>query len=111
AQQAIRLRDDFLSVAGHELKTPLASLLLQIQGLERLARKGALAEDLDRVLDRLRRMVESGERLDRLIRELLDISRVASGHLAIDRAEVDLVALVREVVARHRDDLDGPPSP
>jgi signal transduction histidine kinase len=97
AQAAIAVRDDFLSIAGHELKTPLAALQLQIQGLLHQARKEHLA---DRFLERLVKTEGHVTRLDSLIGELLDVSRITRGRLTIQREAMDLAALVSEVTDR-----------
>jgi PAS domain S-box-containing protein len=95
-QASIQIRDDFLAVAGHELKTPLAALLMQIQGLLRAARSHRTL-DLEARLDKA---AEGGLRLERLINQLLDVSRITAGRLSLELEPVDLVALVREVVSR-----------
>jgi CHASE1-domain containing sensor protein len=97
---ALRLRDDFLSIAGHELRTPLSALMLQIDGIDRAASRGAFAADPAQLLDRIRKTRAHTERLERLIGELLDVARISEGHLALQREEMDLVALAREVAER-----------
>ncbi|HWQ12313.1 MAG TPA: ATP-binding protein [Roseiflexaceae bacterium] len=96
AQEAIRIRDMFLSIAAHELKTPLATLLGYTGLLLRRAeRSGALSEqDL-----RLLRVIDAqGGRLNRLVVSLLDLSRIQAGHLSIDLAPLDLQELARRIV-------------
>lgn len=97
-KQAIRARDEFLSIASHELRTPLTALKLRVQGM--LHRK-----DLD---DRLRTKLDSvsrqTERLERLIESLLDVSRITTGHLEIEPEEIDLGSVVEEVIERHREE-------
>ena len=99
ALDAVKLRDDFLSVAGHELKTPLTALTLQVASLQRAYaadRSPAPAE----AVQKLTRIASTGARLERLIAELLDVSRITSGRLALERQRHDLVAIAREVVGR-----------
>ena len=97
AQDAVRLRDQFLSIASHELKTPLTSLLGNAQILQRrLQREGGLAERNMRALNVI---ANQASRLNRMINTLLDISRIQTGQLTIERAPVDLCALARRVVA------------
>jgi len=95
-QAAIVARDQFLSIASHELKTPLTSLLGYIGVLQRrLARSGALGERDMRALE----VVEAqGQRLNTLIVSLLDLSRLQSGQLSIEPAALDLRDLARQVV-------------
>jgi signal transduction histidine kinase len=107
-EHANRRMDEFLSIASHELRAPLAALRLAIQlGQRQLTRTAALPSE-DRasggiespgpaVLDLLARADGQVDRLDRLVRDLLDVSRLQSGSLSITRAPCDLVALVREV--------------
>ena len=99
AEEAVRIRDEFLSIAGHELKTPLTALLFHA---ESLATNATLLPSAD-VAGRAARILRNSRRLGRLIDELLDVSRIASGRLALEREEVDLVALASEKVARSRD--------
>jgi signal transduction histidine kinase len=105
ARDAIRLREEFLSVAGHELKTPLTALLLQLQSVHDAFASGSVGHDLARWEERTGKAVAQARRLDRLVNELLDVSRITSGRLRLDRDDVDLAALVGEVVERHAPDL------
>jgi PAS domain S-box-containing protein len=98
AQEAIRLRDEFLSIASHELKTPLTALQLQLQSMHDRAvlTDQALAQKLERA-------VKVGDRLAQLIEALLDVSRIATGTLELTRETFDLTEAVRDVVERLRD--------
>ncbi|XXX80685.1 ATP-binding protein [Sorangium sp. So ce134] len=101
AQSAIALRDEFLSIASHELKTPLTPLSLQIQILTRRAPE--LCPDKERLawlMDRLGLVRRQGERLRRLVDNLLDISRISAGRLALELEPVRLSEIVRQVVSR-----------
>jgi signal transduction histidine kinase/putative methionine-R-sulfoxide reductase with GAF domain len=97
AVRAVAVRDDFLSVAGHELKTPLTALLLQAQALGR----GAVEPELIARVDKLVRHIG---RLGKLVDELLDVSRITSGRLRLELEDVDLTALVVENVGRLSDE-------
>lgn len=99
-RQAVRVRDDFMSIAGHELRTPLTALQLQLQGILRQAEKGGFGSLPERLIDRLRKGAAQVERLEALIRELLDVSRIASGRLTLKREQLELVPLVQEVTER-----------
>ena len=81
AQQAIRVRDDFLSIASHELKTPLTSLKLQVQGLLMMPPSSLDAADAARLKQTLEVVERQVARLDKLIGNLLDVSRIAAGRL------------------------------
>ncbi|MFN8476156.1 MAG: ATP-binding protein [Anaerolineae bacterium] len=102
AQAAVRVRDEFLSVASHELKTPLTSMLIHIQMLLRYAREDRLAS---LPLERVARMLETNERqvkrLASLIADLLDASQIGSGRLELSREETDLTEVVASVVERY----------
>jgi PAS domain S-box-containing protein len=102
SQRAIRLRDDFLSIASHELKTPLTALNIQIQTVLKLVERGALASFDPEVL---RGMFHSSadqiKSLSRLIDELLDVSRSEGRPVFKGRTEkFGLKELVQGVVAR-----------
>jgi PAS domain S-box-containing protein len=87
AQEGIRLRDEFLSIVSHELKTPLAGLLLQIDAI---ALRGL--DETTRL--KIARARESGLRLDRVIETLLDVSRIATGRFVLNLETFDLVGLI-----------------
>ena len=101
AVDAIRARDEFLSVASHELRTPLSALQLQIQTLlqapRRLPQAVLSPEQMKPKLEMAQRQIE---RLTRLIGELMDVSRITAGRLRLEPEEVDLSAVVRDVVGR-----------
>lgn len=103
AQNAIRVRDDFLLIASHELKTPLTPLQLQLHMLgHRL--KDFVKDGMEAWLDeRLATIQRQADRLERLVAELLDISRIIGGRLQLELGEVDIAALVRDVVADLRE--------
>jgi PAS domain S-box-containing protein len=96
---AVRIREDFLSIAGHELRTPLTSLMLQLRMLERTLPPEA-RETVGHRLDVIRRQVT---RLEALVASLLDVGRLSAGRLELDWGEVDAGALMREVLERLAD--------
>jgi signal transduction histidine kinase len=93
AREAIRARDEFLSVASHELNTPIATLTLQLDEILLRTQDGTTAPDRGVVL--ARRQVE---RLARLVSNLLDVSRIGAEQIQLRIAEVDLAAVTREVL-------------
>jgi signal transduction histidine kinase len=99
SREAIRLRDEFLSIASHELKTPLTSLRLQLSLIERLLGE----ESRQRLGGRLDTAHRQVDRLSTLVDTLLDVSRIATGHIALALAEVDLTLLVQEAMERLRE--------
>ncbi len=105
ALDAIRARDEFLSVASHELRTPLSSLQLLVEMMLRPPRRGPKVElTSDVVTAKLEVAARQVDRLSRLVAELMDVSRITAGRLQLDLEEVDLAALAREVVTRFAED-------
>lgn len=100
AEEAIRQRDEFLSVASHELRTPLQSLGLIVQGLQVQARRaGGLARARPEALDRaLQTLARQQRRLSRLVDALLDVTRLAAGKLHLELEPVDLTLVARDVL-------------
>jgi PAS domain S-box-containing protein len=93
---AERMRDSFLTVLAHELRTPLTSL---IGNAELLLRRGQREGDLsDRVQRNVRVIVSQATRLNDMVSLQLDISRLNTGQLQIERAAVDIAALARQIV-------------
>jgi len=92
------VRDIFLSLAVHEVRTPLAAALGNVQ---LLIRRVELATLVDERFGRNLRIVEGQlRRLASLVDMLLDVSRLEAGQLSIQRAPVDLVAMARRVIER-----------
>ncbi len=105
AQQAVRLREEFLSIASHELKTPISALQLQVQSLlAALTRSptGPTPERLRRSLETVDRQVR---RQTHLINDLLDVSRISAGRLKLQPEPMELSALAREVADRFEPEL------
>ncbi|HYO64650.1 MAG TPA: PAS domain-containing sensor histidine kinase, partial [Archangium sp.] len=98
AQEAIRLRDEFLAIASHELRTPLTTLQLQLQSLRS---RGDTWEP--GVTAKLDRAVRSTERLAALIETLLDVSRLSTGQLTLNPERMELLTTVKDVVDRLRE--------
>ena len=98
AQEAIALRDEFLSVASHELKTPLTPLNLKLQALRREAERDR-ALSTARIIDDMVSAELQVRKLTGLINDLLDVSRITQGKLELAREEVDLTEVVRTVIA------------
>lgn len=97
-EAATRLKDDFLSAAAHDLKTPLTTLVAQAQLLERRADRNPQAP-VDR--EGLRRLTRESERLRTMVLELLDAARAEQGQLVAHSEAVDLAVVAREVVQRY----------
>ncbi|HEU5015713.1 MAG TPA: ATP-binding protein [Roseiflexaceae bacterium] len=97
-EEATRMKDDFLSAAAHDLKTPLTTLIAQAQLLERRTLRHPEAPP---DLQSIQRLVKEGQRLKNLVLELLDAMRAEQGMLLGQREQTDLVELVRETCAHH----------
>ncbi len=98
-EAAVRMRDDFMSIVSHELKTPLNTLILEVQLRKLQLGRNNLAAFSE---DRLRQMVDKDERqiqsLIRLIDDMLDVSRIRTGKLSIRPSRADLGKLAASVV-------------
>ena len=111
AQIEVRLRDEFLSIAAHELRTPLAALQLQLEGLRRLAARAGEQLAAEPVRERVSRAAHTAQRLGRLVEELLDLSRVTTGRMRLTRERLDLSQVVRDVVERYGETARAVESP
>ena len=92
AEEASRLKDQFLAVVSHELRTPLNAVLGWADMLSRRALEGQLRERA------LRGISEGARRQERLIEDLLDVARIASGKMRLDRTFVDLADVIRDAL-------------
>ncbi|MCY1015793.1 PAS domain-containing protein [Pyxidicoccus sp. MSG2] len=97
AQEAIRVRDDFLSIAAHELKTPLTPLRLHLQMMKGQAGAGrpVAPHHVDKALTQV-------ARLSVLVNDLLDTSRIQAGRLELSSEPISLRELIREVLSDFR---------
>jgi signal transduction histidine kinase len=104
---AVTARDQFLSIASHELKTPLTTVILQVASVLKLVR----SQGPDRVAQQVASKLEIAEgqldRLTALINNLLDVTRITSGRLQLERQSTDLALLVRALIARSCQLLPG----
>lgn len=97
AQRAIRLRDEFMSIASHELRTPLTSLSLDLEVVMRLLeRQGSEG----RIMQRANKLSSHLGRLKQLVLTLLDVSQIEAGRLVIAAEALDLRIVVGEVIDR-----------
>ncbi|XYI04125.1 ATP-binding protein [Sorangium sp. So ce1128] len=97
AEEAIHLRDEFLLIASHELRTPVTTLQLSIESLGQGLSRGM---DIERMRSAIARSGRQIKRLATLIDMLLDVSRIQAGKLELNRAPVDLRELVAEIVTQ-----------
>jgi PAS domain S-box-containing protein len=111
-REALRSRDEFLSIASHELKTPLTSLKIQSQLQQRLLkRKDPRVYSEENITEIVQLMDKQVSKLSRLVDDMLDVARIRSGHLRIQREEFDMHTLVLEVMDRLKGQFEDSRSP
>lgn len=107
-QRAVEARDEFLSIASHELRTPLTVLRLQQQIFERQIAKANGAspspEVIRNVSDMAKRQIQQ---LSRLVEDMLDVSRIATGRLRLETSECDLSELLTSVLETFTEQLQA----
>jgi signal transduction histidine kinase len=104
--KAIEARDNFLSIASHELRTPITGLTLQNHIMTRALAKEDAPMLVRARLERFVQQTARGlNRLNRLVDDMLDITRIDQGRLVLDVEPTDWVAHTREVLERYADDL------
>lgn len=113
AEEAVRARNEFLSVAAHELKTPITSLRVFAELLMRQLDQNGTVEPR-RLRMALNTIDQQAHRISRLIDQLLDLSRIEAGRLTLSPEVADVTLLVRLVVdalqvrtTRHTIHVDG----
>jgi signal transduction histidine kinase len=108
----LQLRDEFISVAGHELKTPLTPIWIQTQMLARTMRASPEVVRTEKIRSYLELCNRQLEALGRLIETLLDVSRIRLGSFSLKTEPgVDLVEVAREVVGRHQPQWESAHAP
>lgn len=100
AEEALRIRDAFFSIAAHELRTPLTTLLGRVQLLQKWIEQGN--PNRERIQRSVQIVVDQAQRLNRMISAMLDISRIRSGRFSIAPTAMDLASLVRRAVDEAR---------
>lgn len=100
-EDAVRARDHFLNMAGHELKTPLTNMQMQLQLRQRDLKRGNLeAFSADKIAANLNEQLEYVSRLNRLVESMLTVSQIAEGKLKLSLEYFDICKLVADVVER-----------
>lgn len=107
-KEAVKVRDEFISIASHELLTPVTALKLQLQLAQKVSQ--AEQESASPLVSKLSRLVDnSNKQIDRLITlvaGLLDISRIEAGKMTYDFKDVNFSELVVDVVSRYSDEFE-----
>lgn len=105
AEEAVRVRDAFFSIAAHELRTPLTTLLGRSQLLQKWLEQSDGADQ--RSTRSIGIIVDQARRLNRMITALLDVSRIQGGRFSIEPAPMELGSLVRRVAEETRTTLSA----
>lgn len=101
---AIKMRDEFFSIASHELKTPLTSLKLHTQMVKKtIQQHDPVAYAPERINALIEQTERQTQRLERLIDDMLDISRIKTSRLTIEKKDINLADLVNDVVTRMKE--------
>jgi PAS domain S-box-containing protein len=102
--EALAARDEFFAIASHELKTPLTSLKLQVQIHQRaIEKKDPLALTHDKVSQLLHKNLSQLQRLNRLVEDMLDISRIRTGKLSLKKERCEISAILKDILSRSRE--------
>jgi signal transduction histidine kinase len=99
-EKEIHTRDEFLSIASHELKTPLTSMLLQTQtALHNIKNVSVAKFSFENLLKMLHSVENQTLRLSKMINDLLSVSLIASGRLELEYDEVNLEKIIKDVIS------------
>lgn len=100
AESAVRLRDEYMSVASHELRTPLTSILLQAELLRPMC---AVDSRATAGIDRIKK---HGLRINEMVGTLLDVSRISHGEVPLELEEIDMGTVTKDVLHKLRPDIE-----
>lgn len=101
AQKAINTRDEFLSIASHELKTPLTSILLNLQlALKKISNVKTDSPDVEKIKKMVEVSINQSRRMSLLINDLLNVSVMSTGRLKMEKEKVELNGLIEEILQK-----------
>lgn len=107
AEKAVMMRDEFLSIASHELKTPLTNILLQLQSTIRRILTQSLANfSGEKLVNSLNIAESQSKRLADMIKDLLNISLLTTGRIDLKPELVDMDQLIRGILVRFKEQID-----
>ena len=116
AHDALRLRDQFMAMAAHELNTPMTTIMGSAQMLQRRFKRGEQASERNQ--QTVQTLLNQTQRLNNLVKSFLDITRIHEGRFSMTMEPVDFVALTRQMTGeiastleRHTCELDLPTEP
>ncbi len=100
---ALNARDEFIAVATHELKTPLTTLQLALYSILKGV-DGAI--DKDKIASRVEKAKIQGDRLEALIKNLLDVTSIGAGKMRLElKPDVNFSALIQNITKKYEDDV------
>lgn len=107
AEKSVQVRDEFLSIASHELRTPIAPIKMHMEMMRFQVQKMSPdlfpeGPELMQAFDISDRQIEN---LERLIQDLLDVSRITAGRIILNRRNTDLVAIVTDALERSQHEI------
>ncbi len=106
AQRAVVIRDEFLSIASHELKTPLTVLMMQTQLLNRLMEQDRLQSlSKQKQLELIQSSSQQLDRFSSLVNDLLDVGRLSEGALTLKRVKINLYEIIQGILPRFQPEL------
>lgn len=106
AQKEIKARDQFLAIASHELKTPVTSMLLQVQSAIHNIRNVSLANfSVANLLKMLEGTEQQSQRLSKMVNDLLNLSLITTGKMDLEPEEMDLSATAKDVAENFSEKL------
>ncbi len=105
ARDAIKLRDEFLLIASHELRTPITTLMIRVQMMLRSFQPNQKRLTDERIISMLGGANRQIKRFSRLIEELLSVSRIETGKLQLEQENINLSKLVRETASQYTEEL------
>jgi signal transduction histidine kinase len=106
AQKEIQARDQFLAIASHELKTPVTSMLLQVQNAIHNIRNVSLANfSVENLLKMLESTELQSQRLSKMVNDLLNLSLITTGKLDLEPEETDLTEITKQVTENFSEKL------